>query len=228
MKGLVYRIVRVIIFLLAKIIFRLRIIGQSNIPKVGGAIIAANHVSYLDPPLIGCSILRKVNFMAMAELFDNPFCGILHKVLGGFPVKRGEANTGAIRHAIRLLKKGELVLIFPEGTRSYDGRLQEPKGGTGMIAALSGAKVVPTFIKGTEKALARGSWRLKPLSVTVYFGTPLEFTDDLSYILSDSTKGRMHDDLIKRRKRLYGSINIKIMDEIAKIQKISMGQVVEN
>lgn len=207
MRVLFYRIFHVIIFILAKIIFRLRVIGHSNIPKKGGVIIAANHVSYLDPPLIACSILRKVNFMAMAELFKNPFCGAFYRLFGAFPVKREEADAGAIRHAVKLLKSGKLLLMFPEGTRSYDGSLQEPKGGAGMIAALSKAKVVPTFIKGTEKALPRGTWRLKVSPVTVYFGEPLEFSE----FKMSNHRGE--------RKRLYNNMNIKIMEEIAKIKR---------
>jgi 1-acyl-sn-glycerol-3-phosphate acyltransferase len=206
LRVLFYRILHVIILILAKVIFRLKVIGHSNIPKKGGVIIAANHASYLDPPLIACAILRKVNFMAMAELFKNPFCGTLYKILGAFPVKREEADAGAIRRAVKLLKQGKLLLMFPEGTRSYDGRLQEPKGGVGMIAALSKAKVVPTFIKGTEKALPRGTWRLGASPVTVSFGEPLELPE------LETSSGS------KERKEYYNNINIKIMEEIAKIQ----------
>lgn len=216
-EGFFYHIAHVIIFILAKIIFRLRVIGYSNIPKKGGVIIAANHVSYLDPPLIGCSILRRANFMAMAELFKNPFCRVIYKILGAFPVKREAADAGAIRHAVRLLKKGEVVLIFPEGTRSYDGRLQEPRGGAGIIAAMSRVKVVPTFIKGTEKALPKGSWKVHVRPVTVYFGEPLEFTDNHKSEVSGKVSSG-------ERKMLYNNINIKIMDEIAKIQKKAMSQ----
>lgn len=213
MKGLVYQIVRVIIFLLAKIIFRLRIVGYSNIPKEGGVMIAANHVSYLDPPLIGCSISRMANFMAMSELFNNPFCGAIYKTLGAFPVKRRGADIGAIKHAVRLLRKGKVVIIFPEGTRSPDGSLQEPKGGVGMIVALSKVKVIPTFIKGTEKALPREAWILNPVPVTIYFGEPLEFTGE------SSEKG-----LSAERKMLYSKINMKIMDEIARMQRRAINQ----
>lgn len=220
MKGLVYRFVRGIIFLLAKIIFRLRIVGHSNIPNEGRVIIAANHASYLDPPLVGCSIVRRVNFMAMAELFRNPFCRAMYRVLGGFPVKRREADAGAIRHAVRLLKDGKVVMIFPEGTRSYDGRLQEPRGGVGMIVALSRAKVVPAFIKGTEKALPRDSWRLKAIPVTIYFGRPLDFADELKGL--DDKKV-----LSDKRKMLYNIINMKIMDEIAKLQGRAISEGIE-
>jgi len=99
-------------------------------------------------------------------------------------------------------------MIFPEGTRSHNGTLQEPKSGVGMIVALSKAKVVPTFIKGTERALPRGSLRLKAIPVTVYFGEPLEFAMEVG------EKG-----LSCERKMLYNRINKKIMDEIAKLQK---------
>jgi len=221
LRILFYRILHVIIFILAKIIFRLRVVGHSNIPKRGGVIIAANHVSYLDPPLIACSMFRMVNFMAMAELFKNPIWGTLYRILGAFPVRREEADVGAIRHAIRLLKKGKVLLIFPEGTRSYDGSLQEPKGGTGMIAALSRAKVVPTFIKGTEKALPRGAWRLKMTPVTVYFGPPLEFSE----LKRDNYIGK-NKVYCNERKRLYNNMNIKIMEEIAKIKIRADGSAV--
>lgn len=192
-------------------IFRLKIVGHSNIPKKGGVIIAANHVSYMDPPLIASSMLRKVNFMAMAELFKKPLYGAVYRMLGAFPVRREEADSGAIRHAVKLLRNGKVLLIFPEGTRSQDGNLQEPKAGIGAITALSCAKVVPTFIKGTEKALPRGSRWIKASHVTIYFGDPMEFRKD------DGNIDNQH----KNRRSFYNNVNMKIMEEIAKLQAMS-------
>ncbi|MEK6680423.1 MAG: lysophospholipid acyltransferase family protein [Nitrospirota bacterium] len=200
-----YAVFHLIFFIIAKVFFRVKVIGHSNIPKKGGVIIASNHVSYLDPPFVGCVISRRVNYMARDDLFRNPvFAWILRK-WKSFPVKRGTGDRGAIKEAVRRLKKGEPMLLFPEGTRSRDGRLREGKAGVGIIVALSGVKVVPAYIKGSEEVLPRDSKRLRFKKVIVSFGKPIDFTG-----MIEENRGN---------KDLYSDISKRIMERIAELKE---------
>lgn len=196
MGWVLYDILHVIVFILAKILFSLKVVGNEHIPAEGGVIVASNHVSYLDPPLLGCAIKRRVNFMAREGLFRIPVLGCFIKKFNAFPVKRDKADRTAIKKAISLLKNGEIVVMFPEGARSKDGLLQKPKPGIGLITTLSGASVVPAYIKGTEVSMPPGIWNIRFSPVTIYFGDPVNFST-------------MKD---------YQGIGQKIMDRIAEIK----------
>ena len=126
--------------------FKCQIVGVENIPSTKGVIIAANHISLWDPPLIGTFLPRKINFMAKEELFDIPIIGYIIKRLNAFPVKRGTADRVAIKKAISLLKSGECLGLFPEGTRSKDGKLGEAEAGMALIAIKADVPVVPTAV----------------------------------------------------------------------------------
>lgn len=132
-------------------IFRLwRVEGSDHLPATGPVIIAANHVSNLDPVVVGCAFERRVSYLAKEELFQVPVLRWIIRQLGAFPVKRGSGDRGAIRAAINVLEQGSCFGIFPEGTRSKDGRLQEPKLGVAMLAAKTGAPVLPVALLNTE------------------------------------------------------------------------------
>ncbi|MBI5407577.1 MAG: 1-acyl-sn-glycerol-3-phosphate acyltransferase [Nitrospirae bacterium] len=165
----------------ARLFFPLRIIGSENIPEEGGVIIAANHLSYLDIPLLGYSInktrQRHADFMAKKELFAIPVIGFLFQKLSSFPIDREKVDRAGLREAVKRLRSGRMVAIYPEGTRSRDGRLHAGKPGVGMIVRMSGKKVVPAAIQGTDKALPPGRWLAKPTPVTIKFGRPLDFCD---------------------------------------------------
>jgi 1-acyl-sn-glycerol-3-phosphate acyltransferase len=145
------------------------------VPESGAVLIAANHSSYLDPPLVGGSAARPVHFLAKAELFDVPFLGWLIRGLNSHPIRRGASDPGAIRTAVKILADGHALLVFPEGTRGPEGALREPKGGVGMLAALSGAPVVPVYVQGSGRAWPRGAKLPRPARITVTFGPPLRF-----------------------------------------------------
>lgn len=165
--------------LMARIFLSIRVIGIENIPKDGSVIIAANHLSYLDIPLLGYStysIRRDVDYMGKKELFAIPVIGYLLRKLGGFPVDREKLDRTAFREAVKRLRSGRVLIIYPEGRRSRDGSLQPGKPGVGMIVKMSGVKVVPAAIIGTDKALPPGSWMLQPAPVTIEFGKPLDLT----------------------------------------------------
>ncbi len=154
-------------------------IGRENIPKTGGVIICPNHVSHVDPPAVGVGIRRQVHFMAKEELFKVPVLGYCIRKVGAFPVRRGTADRKAIKRAMDLLDEGKVVCLFPEGTRSLDGKLQEPELGVGLIALKNGAPVVPVAVIGTDRVLPSGASRPTRHRVRVVYGAPMRF-DDLS------------------------------------------------
>jgi 1-acyl-sn-glycerol-3-phosphate acyltransferase len=155
----------------------MRVFGEENIPESGPAILASNHISYLDPPAIGCAIHRECWFVAKSQLFSLPLLGPLLPKLHAFPVRRGTADRSAIRRCLELLGEGALVVIFPEGTRSRDGRLMPAEPGIGIVALSSKAPVVPVALTGTDKALPRNSPILRPAPITVRIGRPITFDD---------------------------------------------------
>lgn len=156
---------------------RCRYIDPDNVPKTGAVIIAPNHVSYLDPPTAGSGYRRVTHFMAKQELFKIPVLGWLIKAVGSFPVKQHSADRNALRTALELLSKGEVVCIFPEGTRSLDGKLLPAQAGIGMIAIKSRAPVVPVALIGTERVLPPHSFFFHFSRVTVVYGRPMTFDD---------------------------------------------------
>ncbi len=175
LQRVVYRASRLACLVISKAMFGLRIEGQEHIPETGAAIVAANHLSFLDPVIIGVAIRRPLHFMAKEELFRfRPF-GWLLRAYQAFPVGRGKADLQAIKQAVSLLQGGELVLIFPEGTRGDGKRVGPAKPGIGLVAARSRAPVVPAFHWGTERALPRGAWVPRPHRVILRFGPPLRF-----------------------------------------------------
>jgi len=149
-----------------------RVEGREHIPATGGVLIASNHTSHLDPPAIGCASGRPVHFLAKAELFRVPLFGSLIRRLHAFPVNRASADRAALRRCDELLKGGEVLVVFPEGTRSPDGALQQPELGAALIALRAGVPVVPTVVLGSDQALRPGSLFIRPRQVTVRFGKP--------------------------------------------------------
>lgn len=135
---------------LFKLIYGLKTEGIENIPKDGGVIIASNHRSYLDPVLVGLSIHRKtkrqVHYMAKQELFKNPILRWLIVHLNAYPVHRGAGDTSAIDYSIKLLNEGDMMAIFPEGTRSKTGIPGKAKAGVVVISQATGADIVPCAI----------------------------------------------------------------------------------
>ncbi len=156
---------------------RCHYIDADNVPKTGPVIIAPNHVSYLDPPTAGSGYRRVTHFMAKQELFKIPVLGWLIKAVGSFPVKQHSADRAALRTALDLLAKGEVVCIFPEGTRSLDGKLLPAQAGIGMVALKSRAPVVPVALIGTDRVLPPHSSFFHFAKVKVVYGKPLTFDD---------------------------------------------------
>jgi 1-acyl-sn-glycerol-3-phosphate acyltransferase len=148
---------------------RLRRRGQEHLPRTGPLLIVSNHISLKDPPFVGSAARpRKIHYMAKSELFRNPVFGRLITAYGAFPVIRGGADRQALRAARDLLAAGEAVVMFPEGTRSPDGRPRAPFPGAGALALDPAVTVVPAAIWGTRAALG---------PVRVVFGPPLDLSD---------------------------------------------------
>jgi len=151
-----------------------RVIGRENVPTTGGAILAGNHVSYMDPVLLWeFSPRERPHFMAKSELFKG-LVGWMLKEFYAFPVVRGSADRTAIATATKFLEDGELVAIFPEGTRSSDGEAGEAHGGVSFIAMRAGVPVIPVAFVGTDKVLPRGQKLIRPARVTIKFGAPID------------------------------------------------------
>ncbi len=155
------------------LILRTKVIGAENIPNEGGFILAANHLSNWDPPFLGTFVKREVNYMGKEELFKNPVMAAVCRALHVFPVKRGAADKTAIKTAIKILRDGNCLGIFPEGTRSKTGKMGKPETGVSLIAAMTKAPVIPAAIINTEKIFS--SEKFLPRLVVVY-GTPIKFT----------------------------------------------------
>ena len=125
--------------------------GAENMPPEGGVIVAANHMSNWDPPFLASFLQRPVSYMAKQELFEIPIFGTVIRWLFAFPVRRGAADRSAVKAAVKELRAGRCVGIFPEGTRSKDGEVHHFGAGVALLASMSGAPVVPAAIVGTDK-----------------------------------------------------------------------------
>ena len=151
-----YYIVRASCWLLLKIFWRMEVIGTENVPERGGAIIASNHVSYLDPAVLVASLNRKIYLIAKKEVFKNTFVSFILKNLNAFSVDRGNVDILAFKKAINILREEKILGIFPEGTRSSNGELQELKLGVVKIAMKTGVPILPVGIIGTHKIYPQG------------------------------------------------------------------------
>lgn len=151
--------------------------GRDNVPLAGPVILVPNHVSLLDPPLVGVTSPCRPYIMAKAELFHG-IAGWAIERMGSFPVKRGGGDRRALRQARALLADGQVLLLFPEGTRSRDGELGPPEPGVALLAHAAKAAVVPVFIGGTETAFSKTCPGFGWASPTIRYGKPLDFEDE--------------------------------------------------
>lgn len=190
---MLYAFARSIIYIFYKIFYSLEVVGSENMLNSGAVIVAANHVSNLDPPAVGAAIKRKIHFMAKVDLFKNGILGTLLRYVGAFPVRRNIADRGAIRYSLEILKSGNVLGIFPEGRRNQSDELGTPQLGTAMIAARSGAPVVPVAVMGT-KTYEKLNGRRK---IRVIIGKPIRLSEK------------------KANKEELKQFSVKIMEEIS-------------
>lgn len=172
-NPVVYWIVRALLTPFFLLYLRMQRLGREHIPSSGPAIVAANHRSFLDPFVIATMARRPMYYVAKKELFERRWQAWILNALGAFPVDRGAADTEMLETARAILARGDIVLIFPEGTRIRPGSLGRPRRGVGRLALETGAPVVPVAVLGTE-AVRRG-WRIRPHKVRIRAGRLLRF-----------------------------------------------------
>ena len=208
---LTYKLIAVTIRLILRFNGGLDTKGTDNVPSEGGVIIASNHISYLDPPLLGSVLPRLATFMARKGLFDVPVLGRMI-TRAAFPIDREKPRPSTIKNAVRRLKKGALIVMFPEGRRNETGQLLEARRGVGMIATMSNVPIVPALIIGTDKALPVNAKWLKRNKISVIFGKPIyhksftESTDSPSHIKHDKISDNVMS-AIKELQKKYADTN---------------------
>lgn len=154
---------------------RSRYFHPERMPREGGIIIASNHASYFDPPLVGCGVRRQINFLARDTLFDVPVVSTILRQWEVVPVDREGGGPGGLKGILDRLERGRVVVLFPEGTRSRDGRLGAARSGIGLVVIKSRAPVVPARVFGTFEAFGRHVKFPRPRRVMVKYGLPMEF-----------------------------------------------------
>jgi 1-acyl-sn-glycerol-3-phosphate acyltransferase len=167
------RLLRVTMLTIMRILFRIEHNGIEGLPPEGPLLIVSNHVTYFDPFWIGVACYRRIRFMAWDKIFSFAPAGMLFRWLGAFPVNLTKPESGAYKTALRILKEGEALVIFPEGGRSGDGSLMNFKNGAANLAMKSGASIVPVAIAGGEKVWSRNMRFPKPAKVRVFFLPPI-------------------------------------------------------
>ena len=190
---MLYDLFRAFFRVFFRIFYPYKVIGHEHIPDEGGVLLCCNHISNLDPPLLGSSMKRKVSYMAKEELFKIPVLSFLIRSFGAFPVKRGASDRQALKKSLTLLKEGKVLGIFPEGTRSKTGELGKAFSGVGLFALKEDSTVIPAAIVGNYRLF-------RPIKVV--FGPPID--------LSDLKQEKMNSDLMKEA-------TDRIMEQIASL-----------
>ncbi|WP_462331672.1 lysophospholipid acyltransferase family protein [Schwartzia sp. (in: firmicutes)] len=167
-----YHFLQIIFTWLFSRVFHAEIIGTENMPESGGVILAANHMSNWDPPFLATFLSRPVAYMAKKELFEIPVFSSAIRSCHAFPVKRGAADRGALKAAVNELKDGKCVGLFPEGTRSKDGKVHKAESGISLIAAMTKVPVVPAAIIGTNEIFSSKCFFPK---LKIIYGKPMYF-----------------------------------------------------
>jgi 1-acyl-sn-glycerol-3-phosphate acyltransferase len=201
--GLVYFTGYWISKIAAKSLFRFRAYGRENIVENGPAILAMNHESYLDPPLAGICCKREIYYLARKTLLQWPILGPLFPKMNVIPVDQERADSAALKAVIRLLRAGHSTVIFPEGSRTPDGKLLPAQPGLGLIIAKTLAPVVPMRIFGAHAAFPRGGKPRIFRKITISIGEPMRFTES---------------DLSPGGRELYQRLSERVMERIAAIE----------
>ena len=203
-----YRFCRFLYRVYFRLYHRGRIYNAKRLPDEGAFILAGNHVSFLDPPFFGLCCRREAFFMARDTLFRHPLANWILRSWNCVPISRGRGDIAAMRAVLRMLGEGKAVLMFPEGTRSPDGKLQEPRAGIGMVAARARVPIVPMRIFGTDRALPRGASVPRPAQVRIKFGEPFVYPLPANF---DELQG-------ETLKAVYLDIGREIMRRIAALK----------
>jgi 1-acyl-sn-glycerol-3-phosphate acyltransferase len=168
-----YEIVRHALYVPLALYFQLRYYGQRNIPREGGFLMVSNHQSHLDPPIVGVGTPRKMSYVARSTLFDIKGLDWFMRSVGAFPINREGVGLAGIKESLRVLKNGSGLLMFPEGTRTPDGRLHAFHPGFSTLALRTRVPIVPTAISGAFDAWPRWQNFPRPHKIRVYYGPPI-------------------------------------------------------
>jgi 1-acyl-sn-glycerol-3-phosphate acyltransferase len=170
---LTYRLAGILVPPLLWLYFRIRVRGRRRVPRSDGLLVVANHTSHLDPVLVGYAALpRDLHFFARSNLFKPRLFGGLIRRLQAVPVARGQGDREALQRARALLEEGKALVVFPEGTRSADGRLGEAKPGVGLLALQAGVPIICAHISGAHRAFPRGAKFPRPKKIRIEWGEP--------------------------------------------------------
>lgn len=189
--------------------FRWRVFGAENVPLQGGVILASNHASYLDPPLVGSGLKRDINYLARESLFRFPVMGSVLRSWNSVPVDRDGGGAKGLKTILDRLLAGGGIILFPEGTRTKDGNLLPARSGIGLTVIKSTAPVVPVRVFGTFEAYGRQHKFPRPHRVTVKYGKPMHF-EALRAEAKTCDKARL--------KEIYQQVADEIMAAIAKLE----------
>lgn len=193
---------RFIAWVARRIVFTLlggvKVLHQDRVPSQGPVLIAPIHVSFLDPPIVGCTCRRQLRFMAKEELFRVPLLSPLIKSLGAFPVRRGESDTAAIRKTMDWLESGQAVLVFPEGQRGDGLTMGAVQPGIAVLAKRTKAVIVPVGLSGTEHVLPKGKKGVHPRPMTVVYGEPFTYESSVATGSGVNERQRFANELARR------------------------------
>ncbi|MBX3167232.1 MAG: 1-acyl-sn-glycerol-3-phosphate acyltransferase [Candidatus Eremiobacteraeota bacterium] len=183
-----YRVAQGVLRFSFRVLQGLQVDGLENVPAQGACLIVSNHCSWLDPPVLGCSLAhRQLHFMAKKELFERPLLGRVIRALGAFPVERGQADRKSLRLALDLLGQGRIVCLFPEGTRGRGGPMGPWHVGVAMLANHAGVPIVPAALTGTRNLLEERAQKPARSPIRVRFGPALHF-----HALTGTSRERLH------------------------------------
>jgi 1-acyl-sn-glycerol-3-phosphate acyltransferase len=189
--------------------FRWRVFNPERVPETGAVILASNHASFLDPPLVGAGLKRGINYMARESLFRFPGIGALLYSWSAVPVDRDGGGAAGLKAILDRLLAGGGIILFPEGTRTRDGRLQPARSGIGLVVIKSNAPVVPVRVFGTYEAYGRHVKFPRPKRIAVKYGRPMNFEKQRAEAMACSKT---------RLKEIYQEIAAEIMAAIAKLE----------
>jgi len=207
--GVSYYLGRLSFRIFFKLYFRCEIHCMERVPQEGRLVLASNHASFVDPPLVGHRLRRGICYLARDTLFQNPIAGAILRSWNTIPVDRDGTGVRGLKNILQKLAEGHGVLLFPEGTRTADGELQPARAGIGMVVVRSGAPVTPARVFGTYRAFGRHLRVPRPYKVHVKYGPLLDFSAAQAEAAT-CTKARL--------KEIYQEVADRVMEAIAAIQ----------
>ena len=207
--NIYYRVAWHVFRFIFRVYFRVKVYDAHHVPATGPVILAANHASYLDPPLVGAGLDRDIHCLARESLFRFPVFRTILDRWNVVPVDRDGGGAAGLKAIIKRLLRGAGVVMFPEGTRTRDGRLQPVRSGLGLLVLKSNAPVIPVRLFGTFEAYGRHHWIPRPKPVAINYGPPLDFS-----LLREEARHCSKD----RLREIYQEIADQVMAAIAALE----------